>query len=177
MSASVLVAYATRYGSTQEVAEAVAATLRERGLAVDIQPMRAVRTLDQYRAVVLGAPLYMFHWHKDALHFLARHRAGLTARPVAIFALGPFHADEKEFQEVRAQLDKELAKFPWLAPRAIAIFGGKFDPEKLSFPYNLFPPLKNMPASDVRDWAAIRAWASDLATTLQPAVSRASELA
>jgi flavorubredoxin len=29
MSVSVLVAHATRYGSTQEVAEAVAATLRE----------------------------------------------------------------------------------------------------------------------------------------------------
>jgi menaquinone-dependent protoporphyrinogen oxidase len=167
MSVSVLVAYATRYGSTQEVAEAIAATLRERGLAVDIQPMRQVRTLDQYHAIVLGAPLYMFHWHKDALHFLARHREALTARPVAIFALGPFHADEKEFQAVREQLDKELSKFPWLTPRAIAIFGGKFDPQKLSFPYNLVPALKNMPASDVRDWTAIRAWASDLAATLQ----------
>jgi menaquinone-dependent protoporphyrinogen oxidase len=171
MSASVLVAYATRYGSTQEVAEAVATTLRERGLAVDIQPMREVRTLEGYRAIVLGAPLYMFHWHKDALHFLARYRAALIARPVAIFALGPFHAEEKEFQEVRAQLDKELAKFPWLTPAALAIFGGKFDPQKLTFPYNLVPALKSMPASDVRDWAAIHAWASDLATQFQPALA------
>jgi menaquinone-dependent protoporphyrinogen oxidase len=171
MSSTVLVAYATRYGSTQEVAEAVAATLRERGLAVDIQPMRDVRTLDQYRAVVLGAPLYMFHWHKDALHFLARHRAALTTRPVAIFALGPLHAEEKEFQEVRGQLDKELAKFPWLTPAAIEIFGGKFDPEKLTFPHNLVPALKNMPASDVRDWTAIHAWASDLAAQFQPAIA------
>jgi menaquinone-dependent protoporphyrinogen oxidase len=68
MSASILVAYATRYGSTQEVAEVVVATLRERGLAVDIQPMRQVRTLEGYRTVVLGAPLYKFHWHKDSLH-------------------------------------------------------------------------------------------------------------
>jgi menaquinone-dependent protoporphyrinogen oxidase len=171
MSASILVGYATRYGSTQEVAEAIAATLRERGLAVDIGPMRDVRTLDQYHAVVLGAPLYMFHWHKDALHFLARHRVALTQRPVAIFALGPFHADEKEFQGAREQLDKELAQFPWLAPRAIAIFGGKFDPEKLSFPHNLLPALKNMPASDVRDWTAIRAWASDLAAQFQPTLA------
>lgn len=171
MSASVLVAYATRYGSTQEVAEAVAATLRERGLAVDIQPMRDVRTLDQYRAVVLGAPLYMFHWHKDALHFLERYRAALTQRPVAIFALGPFQAEEKDFQEVRGQLDKELAKFPWLTPAAIAIFGGKFDPTKLTFPHNLLPALKNMPASDVRDWTAIRAWANDMAAQFQPAMA------
>ena len=171
MSASVLVAYATRYGSTQEVAEAVAATLRERGLAVDIGPMREVRTLDQYRAIVLGAPLYMFHWHKDALNFLARHRAALTARPVAIFALGPFHADEKEFQGSREQLEKELAKFPWLTPVAIEIFGGKFDPEKLTFPHNLVPALKNTPASDIRDWTAIRAWANDLAAQFQPAMA------
>jgi menaquinone-dependent protoporphyrinogen oxidase len=171
MSASVLVGYATRYGSTQEVAEAVAATLRERGLAVDIQPMRDVRTLDQYRAVVLGAPLYMFHWHKDALHFLARHRAALTARPVAIFALGPFHAEEKEFQGAREQLEKELAQFPWLTPVALEIFGGKFDPEKLTFPHNLVPALKKMPASDIRDWTAIRAWASNLAASLQPAMA------
>jgi menaquinone-dependent protoporphyrinogen oxidase len=154
------------------VAEAIAATLRERGLEVDIQPTREVRTLDQYREVVLGAPLYMFHWHKDALHFLARHRETLTQRQVAVFALGPFHAEEKEFQEARGQLDKELAKFPWLTPGAIEIFGGKFDPEKLTFPHNLLPALKNMPASDVRDWTAIRAWASDLAAQFQPALSK-----
>jgi len=171
MSALILVAYATRYGSTQEVAEAVASTLRERGLAVDIVPMRQVHTLDQYRAVVLGAPLYMFDWHKDALHFLAQHRAALTARPVAIFALGPIHAEEKEFQGAREQLEKELAKFPWLKPAAIAIFGGKFDPQKLTFPHNLVPALKNMPASDVRDWTAIRTWASDLVAQFQPALA------
>jgi menaquinone-dependent protoporphyrinogen oxidase len=171
MSTSVLVAYATRYGSTKEVAESVAATLRERGLGVDLQPMRQVRTLDQYRAIVLGAPLYIAHWHKDALNFLARHREALTARPVAIFALGPFHNEEKEFQEVRRQLDKELVKFPWLTPQAIAIFGGKFDPQKLTFPHNLVPALKNMPASDIRDWMAIRAWANDLAAQFQPALT------
>lgn len=173
MSASVLVGYATRYGSTQEVAEAIAATLRERGLEVDLQPMRDVRTLDQYRAVVLGAPLYMFHWHKDALHFLARHRAALTQRPAAIFALGPIKSpiDEKEWQDSREQLEKELVQFSWLKPVALEIFGGKFDPEKLTFPYNLLPALKKMPVSDVRDWAAIRAWASDLAVQFQPALA------
>ena len=66
MADQVFVAYATRYGSTQEVAEAVAGTLREGGLEVSIRPMRGVRTLDGYGAVVLGAPLYMGRWHKDA---------------------------------------------------------------------------------------------------------------
>ena len=82
---------------------------------------------------------------------------------MAVFALGPFHEDAKEFQDARAQLDKELLKFPWFAPVAIEIFGGKFDPATLRFPMNLIPALKQMPASDIRDWTAIRAWASDLA--------------
>jgi menaquinone-dependent protoporphyrinogen oxidase len=162
MSASVLVAYATRYGSTQEVAEAVAATLRECELTVDIRPMREVRTLAGYSAVVLGAPLFMFRWHKDARHFLSRHREALTERPVAVFALGPTHElyDEEEWQESCAQLDKELSKFPWFTPVALEMFGGKYDPTKLRFPINWLAGKE--PASDLRDWTKIRAWAADL---------------
>ncbi len=168
MSALVLVAYATRYGSTQEVGEAVAATLRERGLEVELQPAREVRSLERYQAVVLGTALYMFRFHKDARRFLAHHRATLAGRPVAVFALGPFNNEEKEWQGVRAQLDTELAKFPWLAPVAKQVFGGKFDPAKLRFPYNLLPALKRLPASDIRDWKAIHDWASGVAEKLQP---------
>jgi menaquinone-dependent protoporphyrinogen oxidase len=163
MAASILVGYATRCGSTQEVAEAIAAALREDGHSVVSQPARQVRTLDGCDAVVLGAPLYMFRWHKDALRFLARHQQALSGRPAAVFALGPFHEDAKEFQEARGQLDKELLKFPWFAPVAVEIFGGKFDPAALRFPMNLLPALKQMPASDIRDWTAIRAWAYGLA--------------
>jgi len=171
MPASILVAYATRYGSTQEVAEAVAATLREGGLAVDLQPARAVQTLADYSAIVLGAPIYIGSWHKDALNFLSRHREALAGRPVAIFALGPIHGGETEVQGSRAELDKELAKFPWLTPAALEVFVGKYDPAKLRFPDSLlakFPgtPLYNLPASDERDWTAIRAWASNLAAKL-----------
>jgi len=170
MSTSVLAGYATRYGSTQEVVEALAETLRECGLAVDIQPVREVRTLAGYGAVVLGAPLFMFHWHKDALGFLSRHREALTQRPVAVFALGPTHDpyDEKEWQDSRAQLHKELARFPWLTPVALEMFGGKYDPAKLRFPIDLLAGKE--PASDLRDWTAIRAWARNLAAKLEPAL-------
>jgi len=162
MASVVLVGYATRYGSTQEVAEAVAATLREGGLEVDLQLARAVRTLAGHSAVVLGAPLFMFRWHKDALGFLSRHRKALLERPVAIFALGPTHEphDEQEWKDSQAQLDKALAKFPWLTPVALKMFGGRYDPTKLRFPIKQL--AGKTPASDLRDWEAIRAWAADL---------------
>lgn len=175
MQTRVLVAYASKYGSTQEVAEAVAETLQENGLTVDIEPMKKVKDLEGYAVVVLGAPLYMLHLHTDARSFLSKHRKALKKRRVAVFALGPFHDKENEWEEVREQLDKELAKFPELAPIAVQIFGGKFDPENLRFPDNLIAslpasPLHNMPAIDVRDWTAIRDWANKLAMQLQPAL-------
>jgi menaquinone-dependent protoporphyrinogen oxidase len=177
MSTSVLVGYATRYGSTHEVAEAVAATLREGGIVVDLQPLREVRNLAGYSAVVLGAPLFMFRWHRDALRFLARHREVLKERPVAIFALGPTHDpfDEQEGRDSHTQLDTALAQFPWLTPVALAMFGGKYDPAKLRFPINVL--AGNEPASDLRDWTAIRAWARNLAAQLEPALSQVSDFA
>lgn len=171
MANSVLVTYASRSGSTREVAEAVAATLREHKLAVDIQPMKAVSGLDGYRAVVLGAPLFMGRWHQDARRFLSRHQDALEERPVAVFALGPMHNDEKEWQGVRGQLDRALTKVPRLKPIAIEVFGGKFDPALLGFPWKLLPGLKKIPPSDIRDWTAIRAWASNLVAKFQQELS------
>ena len=167
MSASILVAYATKYGSTREVAEEIAATLRESGSEVDIRPAREAHQLAGYQAIVLGAPLIMFHWHKDARRFLSEHRQVLLERPIAVFALGPVHDphDEQEWQNSRAQFDKELAEYPWLTPVAIELFGGKFDPEQLRFPLNKLAAAA--PASDARDWPAIRRWARQLASQLQ----------
>lgn len=166
MSARILVAFATKYGSTREVAERIATSLREKGVDADVEQSRDVRDLDGYDAVVLGAPLVMHHLHKDALHFLSRHRRTLADLPVAVFALGPVHdpRDDKEWQDSRAQLDAELAKSPWLAPRAVEVLGGKFDPALLRFPLNKLAGAA--PASDARDWDAIRAWAQTLPATL-----------
>jgi len=145
MKTKVLVTYASSYGSTKEIAEVISKTLRSQGLAVDLQLIRKVRILEGYSAVVLGAPLYMFHWHKDARHFLSQHRKILADHlPLAIFAGGPFaKGDGNEWQEVRAKFDLELARFPWLTPISVQIVGGKFDPAKLRFPYNLIPVLKS----------------------------------
>jgi menaquinone-dependent protoporphyrinogen oxidase len=166
MKEKVLVAYASTYGSTQEVAKAVAEALRQAGMEADLRPMREVKSLAEYQAVVMGAPLYMLHWHRDALHFVARHREALEKLPSAVFALGPFHDKAEEWEEVRKEIDSELAKFPWLQPAAVEVFGGKFDPDRLHFPWKLVPAMRQMPASDIRDWAAIAAWGTGLAEVL-----------
>jgi hypothetical protein len=54
---------------------------------------------------------------------------------------------------------------------ALKVLGGKYDPDKLRFPDSLLKslpasPLHAAPASDLRDWKAIRAWANDLQRSL-----------
>lgn len=167
MKAKVLLAYASKYGSTRDVAEAIAAVLSEAGMTVDLQPMGKVRTLAGYDAVLLGAPLYFGAWHKDALKFLTGSQEALAKLPMAVFALGPTMGVENEHQGACDQLNGALQKFPWLKPLAIEVFGGKYDPARLRFPDTLIAslpasPLHQAPASDLRDWAAIRSWALSL---------------
>jgi menaquinone-dependent protoporphyrinogen oxidase len=152
----ILIAYASKHGSTREVADAIAATLEPSGIEIEVRPAQAVNDPGVYDAVVLGAPLYMGHWHKDARAFARRHRKALERLPVAIFALGPVDEDPEHWQGAEQQLDKALAALPQLDPVDVKLFGGAIKPEELRFPFT------RMPAADVRDWVAIRAWAAGL---------------
>ncbi len=164
MNDKILVAYATTCGSTREVAECIVNVLIKKGLEVDTLPIRQVKTLEGYRLVVMGAPLYMFHWHADAHRFLKKYRNALNdGVPLAIFAGGPTDTgDAAEYKTVRDQMTRELAKHLWLKPASIEIVGGRLDPALLKFPYNMIPALKQLPPRDFRDWKAIRAWAVEL---------------
>ena len=173
MDNKILLAYASRYGSTEEVAQTIASTLRENGLALDVEPMQSVHNLEAYPAIILGAPLYIGKWHQEAHRFLIRFHEALMLRPVAIFALGPISTDEKEMQGSRAQLEKDLANYPWLKPVTLEMFIGRYDPTKLSASHRLLAmlpasPLHDIPVSDHRDWEAIRAWANRLPASLGP---------
>lgn len=160
---SILLAYASRFGSTQEVAETIASTLREADLEVDLQPMQEVKALDPYDAVVLGAAIYNAKWHQEAHHFVSQHRNALSQLPVVVFTLGPLSSGEAAKRNSRRQLDSELAKYPWLKPVVVEIFAGKYDPSKPGM--NFFERF--LPARDYRNWDAIRTWANALPAQLQ----------
>jgi menaquinone-dependent protoporphyrinogen oxidase len=157
MTGLILIAYATKHGSTREVADSLADALREQELDVETQPASFVDDLSPYAGVVVGGSLYTGRWHPDALGFVKRHRRALASMPVAVFAMGPRTMDAGEVAESRTQLGRALAKVPDIDSCAVAIFGGVVDPRKLRFPFN------RMPATDARDWDAIRAWAQDVA--------------
>ncbi len=177
---SILVVYATKYGSTKEVAEAIAETLRTHGLEVDVRAAGDPVDPSDYSAVVVGGAFYYFRWLKAAHKFIRSHRGALETLPVAVFGMGPWSEDPAKFAEelsdVRTHLDKALAKHEWLAPVAATVFGGAFFPDRLKFPDNN-PAMRQIPTADARDWETIRAWAESLpaAFGLEPSGTGGSE--
>lgn len=85
----VLVAYGSKRGGTAEIAEWVAAALREADVAVEVSPAYLVHSLDAYNAVLLGGSLYAARWHRDARRFARRFTRQLRERPVWLFCSGP----------------------------------------------------------------------------------------
>jgi menaquinone-dependent protoporphyrinogen oxidase len=166
MAADVLIVYASKHGSTEQVARRIGEKLRGLGLTTAIEAAGEVTDLSGHRAVLIGGSIYMGRWHHDAREFLKCHRRALERLPFAVFALGPGKNTPEDFAESRKQLDHALARFPEIEPRTEAVFGGVIDPEKLRF------PLNHMEKRDLRDWNDVRRWATTLpaALDLEPVV-------
>src|SRR5436305_11859585 len=119
MAQRALVSYGTKHGSTREVAEAIAETLRERGLEVDVLPADKVDDVTPYDGVVLGGAIYMGRWHPASIDFLRLHRHALAELPLAVFGMGPRELDAAAVAESRQQLDHALERVPEVHPVAL----------------------------------------------------------
>jgi menaquinone-dependent protoporphyrinogen oxidase len=161
MPARILVAYATRNGSTGEIAQAIGKELISVGYSVDVTEMKAVSTISGYNAVVLGAPLYMGRLEGDAGAFVKRYGEQLAKLPVATFVVGlaPKNPDPGAVETAMAALKKS---FEPLTPVASVLFAGKLDPSKVNYVMRKFLEMAKVPSGDFRDWDAIKAWATDL---------------
>jgi menaquinone-dependent protoporphyrinogen oxidase len=162
----VLVAYASKRGSTAEIAEAVAAVLRESGFEVDCADAGAVAGLDGYTAVVLGSAVYMRRWRGDARRFLRRHRDALARLPLWIFSSGPT-GDPAKDNPAWAEPHRTIERAERLGARDHVVFGGRVPAEPHGFAERGM--VDNTPPEwrDRRDWDAIRAWVRGIADDLR----------
>jgi menaquinone-dependent protoporphyrinogen oxidase len=157
MSKRVLVGYATGRGSTIGVAETIGATLGERGFDVDVKPLSACSSIEDYDAIVLGSAVNGGVWLPEAVSYAERHAEELGRVPVAAFCVHGMNAgdDEKPTRKRLAYLDKvrvvlqpvdegfflgEVGSMNGIAKFAFTAFGGAGE-------------------GDMRDWDKIRSWA------------------
>lgn len=165
---NVLVTYASKHGSTAEIAEAVAERLQEHGLRAECVDVAEAASLEPYDAVVLGSAVYMKRWRGDARHFLRKHGKELSRLPFWVFSSGPTGdpaKDDPSWIEPKSVARKAEA----LGAREHIVFGGRVPADPKGPMQRAMVEGTPPEHRDRRDWAAIRAWASDIAGDLEHA--------
>ena len=172
----ILVAYASRHGATQGIAERIAETLTASGQSAETRPVKDVGDLAGYDAFVIGGAVYMFHWLKDMTRFLRRNRRLLADLPVWLFSSGPLGTETTDAKG-RDVLEVSAAKETGELKAAVNARGHEmfFGAYSCGKPVGLaerfvakMPAARDaMPEGDFRDWQAIEAWAARIAQELE----------
>ena len=167
MNKKVLITYASRTGSTTEIAEEIARTLAERGGQVELIPMQEVKSIAPYSAVIIGSPIRKSKWTHEAMKFVQDHRVELSQKRVATFTVCITLAmsnGEQYRQAVRQWIAPIRTQ---VKPVSEGLFAGMLDFKKLpltldTMKLRLVVALGIFPGNDRRDWKAVRGWAESL---------------
>ncbi len=165
----ILVTFATRTGSTADVAETIGQTLSADGAVVDVKAVKSVTELKVYDAVVVGSAIRMGQWLPEAVEFVKKNQALLSKIPTAFFTVHLLNRDDSEASRLARQAYTAPVR-QILAPQAQVFFDGKMDYARLSFIDRTIAKTvaksTNSGEGDYRNWDVIRRWARELEPTL-----------
>jgi len=85
-----MVGYASRLGSTRDMATRIADTIRTRGSEVDLRSVDDILDVDRCDAMVFGSGVYDGSWTAEATALMRRHAAVLARKPLWLFSVGLF---------------------------------------------------------------------------------------
>jgi len=162
----VLVAYATKSGSTAGIAQAIGDELGRMGFEAEVRSVDAVPDLRGYDAVILGSAVYVGRWRKEALRFGSRNIAELRQKAVWLFESGPTDTSADEGKAAPAKAAAKLAA--QIGARQHVVFGGKFGPDQVGdFTRRMIAKGDKSPYGDFRNFDRIRRWARAIGAELQ----------
>ncbi|HEY3420139.1 MAG TPA: flavodoxin domain-containing protein [Methanomassiliicoccales archaeon] len=170
-----LVAFGTRYGSTEAVANEIATVLRSNGIDTEVLDLRSRKneTVSSYQLVVVGSGIMAGSWSKESLRFLDKNRDEMKGRKIALFACcGDVEFKKEQAAEWKRKYVTEVGTKYGIEPISTALFGGVMDFEQYGFLVKAI--MKNARKTieergadpskpyDFRKWDEIREWAASL---------------
>ena len=167
----ILVTYASRTGTTAEVAEAIAKTLVEGGEQVEVVPMKDMKDLSIYQSVVVGSAIRGSKWLPEAVQFIQDHQSMLAQKKTAMFTVCITMAMKNAENYRSGVMDWVAPVRAMIKPLSEELFAGRLDFSKLplnkdTLGLRLSVALGIFPRGDHRDWDAIRSWAQSLGPIL-----------
>ena len=162
----ILIAYATRAGSTLDVADAIRKSLTDHGALVDMRPVKTITTLESYSAVILGSAIRAGSWLPEAVKFVKKHKSELEKLPLVYFLVcATLREDTPEHHDQVLAYLKPVRAI--LEPLEIGLFAGKLADSKLGFFAGLLVKAMHSEQGDWRDWHAVRDWAGKIYARLE----------
>jgi len=158
-----LIAVSSKHGSTREIAESIAATVREAGIEVEVVDAERAESVSRYDAVIVGSAVHWGRWMGPARELVTRSADALRGRPVWLFSSGPLGrniVDPADAAEGNRLLEL-------VGAREHRVFPGKADKQELGFVERRIVSMVKSPWGDHRDWPAIREWAASIAGELK----------
>ena len=156
----VLVAYASRHGSTSEIAERIAGRLRDAGHEVNVASADEIDEVDDHEAVVLGSAVYVGKWLESARSFVEAHAAVLCTRRVWLFSSGPLGEPPRPDAEHCVDVSEIVETTRALEHR---VFAGRLDRSTLGVGERAVARLVKAAEGDFREFDAIDEWADEIA--------------
>ncbi len=167
MPHKILVTYASRTGTTAEIAKAIGKILEDNHTQVDVMPMQAVKDLTPYHAVIAGSAIRAARWLPEAVQFIRTHQRELSHKPFAMYTVCITLAMSNGEQHRSGVAEWTAPVRAMVQPLSEGLFAGMLDFRKL--PFNLETlrlratvAMGIFPRGDRRDWNAVRAWALKL---------------
>lgn len=159
----ILIAAASRHGSTEEVSRVIAEVLRGDDFDVERRHPEDVHDLSGFDAVILGSAVYLGHWLRPALRFADRHHAALARIPVWLFSVGPV-GDPPRPMEDPADIGGLMHTTGAVEHRS---FAGRLDRARLGIAERALVSAMHIPDGDYRDLDSVRAWAVSIAASMR----------
>jgi menaquinone-dependent protoporphyrinogen oxidase len=165
---NVLIAYSSKYGSTEEIARKISDTLTAKGFSTTLLPARKATDLSGFGAVVLGSAAYMGRWRREAAAFLRNNERALAEKRTWIFSSGPTGTEKPNaFMNDKSLPDSLQQIADRIRPVDVTVFHGKVDADKLNFFEKKIIKMVKAPSGDFRVWKDITAWAEGIAEVLK----------
>lgn len=172
MSRKILVTYASRTGSTADIAEYIGEILSDHGAQVEIRLMHDVKDLTHYDAVVCGSAIQSAGWLPEAMQFLETHKSNLNLKPIAIFSVCMTLAmkNGEKYKQSISNWINPIRKI--VNPASEEIFAGTLKINQIpSFvqrlKFRISVALGVWKEGDHRNWDAIKAWTTSLKSVFQ----------
>lgn len=181
---SVLIVFASRFGSTDEIAHEIAEELEKHEIITEVLNLKdgkSIPSLDEFDGIIVGSGVKMGRWTKEASNFLKGNHNSLNSKILGLFVSSGEAANPKTHDGAREKYLEKIMERTGVKADMAEAFGGIFDFSSSSN-YSFLEKkiiqrlakfveggiiMQDGKVNDFRNWQLIRNWATDFANLVK----------